>query len=151
MDLLGPVQGLFYQFFIFTVKRIRESKTRERLFQISTWQLQKRKEKLISYNVLYKVILINPWFGAQHRIYVCQEKVPNILNHLPVINGRQDVIVIILAKLIAGRPRSHVSNPSKVKRFCVFPTCPNQLWNPYIVLAVFWKWPPTSIYCKDHK
>jgi hypothetical protein len=60
MDLLGPVQGLFYQFFFFTVKRIRENKMREGLFQISTWQLQKRKEKLISYNVLHKVILINP-------------------------------------------------------------------------------------------
>jgi len=59
MDLLGPVQGLFYQVFFFTLKRIRENKTRELLFQISTWQLQKRKEKLI-YNVLYKVILINP-------------------------------------------------------------------------------------------
>jgi hypothetical protein len=56
---MRPLQGLFYQFFFFTVKRIREDKAKEGLFWISTWQLQKRKEKLISYNVLYKVILIN--------------------------------------------------------------------------------------------
>ena len=145
MDMLGPVQGLFYQSFIFTVKRIRENKTREELFQISIWQLQKRKEKLVSYNVLYKVILINPWFGTQHRISVCQKKVLNILNHLPVINGSQGVIVSIMARLIAGRPRGHISNPNKVKRFCAFPTCPNQLWNPHILFAVFWRWPPTSV------
>jgi len=145
VDLLVPVQGLFYQVFFFTVKRIRENKTREGLSQISTCQLQKRKEKLISYNVLYEVILINQWFGTQYRISMFQEKVPNILNYLPVINGSQDVIVSIVARLIAGWPRSHGSNPSRVKRLCAFPTHANQFWDPHILFPGFWRWPRTSI------
>jgi hypothetical protein len=59
MDLLGACTGIVLPVF-FAVKRIRENKMREGLFQISTWQLQKRKGKLISYNVLCKMILINP-------------------------------------------------------------------------------------------
>jgi len=55
--LLGPV----LPFFLFVVKRIRENKTRGGLLDMSTWQLQKRKEKLI-FSVSYKVILINPRF-----------------------------------------------------------------------------------------
>ena len=103
MDLLGSVQCLFYELFFFILERVRENKKTRGLLQMSTWQLQKRKEKLISYDVLYKAILINPWFGTQHRISFCQEKVPNILNHLPVINGSQGVIVSILTHSLTPR------------------------------------------------
>jgi hypothetical protein len=94
---------------------------------------------------LHKVILINPWYRTKHRISGSQEKVPNILNHLPVINGSQDIIVSILARLIAGWPRSPGSNPSRGKRLCASPTCPNQYWNPHILFHGFWMWPLTSI------
>jgi len=60
MDLLGSVQCLFYELFFFILERVRENKKTRGLLQMSTWQLQKRKEKLISYDVLYKAILINP-------------------------------------------------------------------------------------------
>ena len=112
MDLLGPVQRWFYYFNFFYIKE-------NKIKQDKTWQLEKRKEKLLSYNGLYKVNLINPWFGTQRRISVCQVKVPNILNYLLLINGSQDIIVSILSNLTTGRPRSLVQIPAKSRCFVV--------------------------------
>ena len=116
--------------FLFYIKENKRKQQKRGLFRISICQQQKRKENLICYNVMYKVILINPLFGTQHRLSVCQEKFPNILNHLPVINRSQDVIVSILAGLIARRPRNHGSNSGRVTMLCAFPSCPNQFLNP---------------------
>jgi len=126
----GARTGMVLLVFLFYIKE-NKKETTEGLFRVSTWQIQKRKEKLISYNVLYKIILINPSFGTQHRISVSQEKGPNFLNHLLFIKGSQDVIISILSKLIAGRPRRLGSNPSKVKMLCALRSHPNQFWNPY--------------------
>jgi hypothetical protein len=123
----NPSSFLWWNIVLYNKKRIKKN------FQISTWQLQKRKNNLLQC-ICMQMILINPWLGTQHRLSMSKGKVPSILKLFSVISGSWDFIVSILTSLQTGQPRRHTWNPSRGKRLFASPNCPNQIWNPHNLL-----------------